>query len=498
MGIQSLGVGSGLALDDLVTQLVQAERGPKEERLKEREETLDASISAIGSLKSKADEFQDAVEKLKSDYNLNSREPKIDHPQTLEEGEDGPFTVDASSSAAEGDYDIAITKLAEGTKYRTADNTFTATTDSVSDATGTVTFSFSTSTDSFSVNITNGMTLQEYVNAINSNENNLTSDKKSPLVTATLLDTGTAQGPKVIFQSNITGASDELRIINNNDISGLTALTSETSGGANNALNTNTGDDAKVLSSNATATINGVAVQSSSNKFENVIPNVSFEAKEVSELESDNVTFKTSKVSIGNDTQGTDTKIRDFMDSYNSLIDEINRLTKYGESELEDDGALAGDFMIRGLQSGLANLLTSEVSGNTLGSLFQIGLSFDDDGKLEITAADEFGFGSGEDRLKDALADNFDDVADLFTNSTDGIGKRIYDYIYEYTTFGGLLRSREDSLKDEKDTLATERERFELQMLNFESLQRSKYVSLDQTVASLNQTGQALLASLGQ
>jgi len=38
MTIQSLGVGSGLALDDLVRQLISAERTPKEQRLDAREE----------------------------------------------------------------------------------------------------------------------------------------------------------------------------------------------------------------------------------------------------------------------------------------------------------------------------------------------------------------------------------------------------------------------------------------------------------------------------
>ena len=40
MTIQSLGVGSGLALDDLVTQLLSAEREPKEKRLNDKEEKI--------------------------------------------------------------------------------------------------------------------------------------------------------------------------------------------------------------------------------------------------------------------------------------------------------------------------------------------------------------------------------------------------------------------------------------------------------------------------
>ena len=42
MTIQSLGVGSGLALDDLVQQLLDAERLPKEERLNTKEEKIEA------------------------------------------------------------------------------------------------------------------------------------------------------------------------------------------------------------------------------------------------------------------------------------------------------------------------------------------------------------------------------------------------------------------------------------------------------------------------
>lgn len=496
MGIQSLGVGSGLALDDLVTQLIDAERAPKEERLNEQEETLDATISAIGSLKSKVQDFQDAAEELKNDFNLNARKPQVDHPNTdLEEGDSGPFTAEASTSALEGDYQIAVTQLAKGTDFTTQDNAFTASTDVLTNTATTVNFSFNTSSDSFSVDVTSGMTLQEYVDAINNSTTNLQSDGTTPLVTATLLDTGTV-GPKVIFKSNITGTGDDLVI----------------DGGGNadlaNVASTNLGLGSTTLTSdaagNALAYIDGIQVTSSTNEFENVIPNVSFEAFELSETTTDtalvaeNGGFQYSKLTIGNDKTGLESKINDFIDAYNTLTDEIATLTRYGESDLEEDGALAGDFMVRGLQSGLANLISEQVTGNTLGSLAQIGVTFDDDGKLEITTVDEFGSGSGTDKLNDALDDYFDDVADLFTNSSEGIGLQIYNFLYEYTTFGGLLSEREDALDDEKDLLADEREAFELRMLNFEQIQRDKYIALDRTVSSLNQTGAALLATLPQ
>jgi flagellar hook-associated protein 2 len=175
----------------------------------------------------------------------------------------------------------------------------------------------------------------------------------------------------------------------------------------------------------------------------------------------------------------------------------VNKLTRYGDSDLEEDGALAGDFMVRGLTNQLSQLISNDVPGSKMGTLFSIGISFTDDGKLEISAVDEFGFGSGEDRLKDALDDSFDDVANLFTDPDNGIAKNLYDYVNEFTRLGGLLKSREDSFKSEKESLETERERFELQMLSFEQIQRNKYIDLDQTVSQLNRTGNALLASLG-
>ena len=61
MTIQSLGVGSGLALDDLVQQLISAERQPKEESLNAREEAVEAEISGLGQIKSKLSEFKDVL-----------------------------------------------------------------------------------------------------------------------------------------------------------------------------------------------------------------------------------------------------------------------------------------------------------------------------------------------------------------------------------------------------------------------------------------------------
>lgn len=500
MGIQSLGVGSGLALDDLVSQLIQAEREPKEARLNEREEDLDAEISGIGELTSKLSKFEDSVDELRNDFNLNAREPQIDHHSSLslDEDDEGTFTAEASSSALEGSYDIVVTGLAAGSRYTSSDGDFGNPSDTVLSGSdpGKITFSFGVATDAFTIDVSAGSTLQQLANAINSSSENLQADGLTPLVSASIIDTGTSAGAKLVYTSNLTGDGNNLIVSNDDDRADLNRVTSTDSTGlVDRDLSTNGN---KQDASNAKATIDGIQVESDTNRFENVIQNVAFDVSELSpDTDNDGIPDGVSKLTIGNDKDGLDTKIRDFMDDYNTLIDEIGRLTRFGESELEEDGALAGDFMVRGLQSTMANIISNNVPGSSLGTLYQIGLSFDDDGKLEITDVDEFGFGSGSDRLDEALENNFDDVASIFTDPNDGIAKSLYDYIREFTQSGGLLGAREQNAKDEKTNLEDERANFELQMLSFEQIQRDKYLALDQTVSQLNRTGNALIASLG-
>lgn len=477
MTIQSLGVGSGLALDDLVQQLLQAERAPKDARLNEKEERLEAEISGLGQIKSKLSAFEDAVDELRSDADINGREPTINNPSE----DNDVLSADASNSALRGKYDITVEQLASGSRITTDEGAFTSSSDAVlSSGAGSLTFDVGGS-ESFSINVTAGMTLTELREAINNADDNFG-------VTANIIDTGTSAGPRLVYSSNETGLGNDLVITNDSGTAELDRLS--TTGGTSSISSGNV-QSAK----NAIAYIDGIQVQSESNEFENTIQNVSFEINEVSPKDAAGE-FLPTTLEIGYDKEGLEKKIRDFVDNYNALIDEIGTLTRYGESELEEDGALAGDSLLRGIQTTMANIAGGNVSSSALGGLFQVGIEFTDDGKLEIGTTD-FGLGTGEDRLKDALEDNFDEIAKLFTDEQEGIATRLYNFADEYTSFGGLISLREQSAKDNREVLYDERETLELRMQSYEDVLRSKYLNLDQTVAQLNQTSSALLASLG-
>ncbi|WP_339349587.1 flagellar filament capping protein FliD [uncultured Alteromonas sp.] len=477
MTIQSLGVGSGLALDDLVQQLLTAERQPKEERMNAKEEQIEAEISGFGQIKSKFSDFKDAVDELRSDTDINGREPTIKNPTE----DDDVLSAEASSSALRGSYDIIVEELAQGSRITTNEGAFSASSDPVlTSGTGSLTFDVGGS-ESFTINIAAGTSLTALREQINDAEDNFG-------VTANIIDTGTTAGPRLVFSSSETGTGNDLTITNDSGNTELDRLS--TAGGVGNI------DPSNIQSAqNAIAYVDGIRVESESNEFENTIQNVSFEVNEISPKDAVGDFISTS-LDIGYDKEGLDKKIRDFVDNYNSLIDEIGLLTSYGESELEEDGALAGDSLLRGIQTGLANIVGDNVSSSALGGLFQLGIEFDEDGKLEIGSSD-FGLGSGEERLEDALEDNFDEIAALFTDENEGIAVRLYEFADQYTSYSGLISLRENAAKDDREDLYDEREALELRMLSYEEILRDKYLNLDQTVAQLNQTSSALLASLG-
>ncbi|WP_133469209.1 flagellar filament capping protein FliD [Paraglaciecola marina] len=485
MSIQSLGVGSGLDLEGLVTQLLQAESEPKTAALDAREESVEAEISAIGQLKSKLEDFQESLDNLRSETNLKGREPTINNPSSDIE----PFTAEASNSALEGDYQITVTQLASGSRIETADAAdggFSSTSDSVlSTGTGSLTFKIDATSDAFTIDLSAGDSLEDLRNAINNSDDNFG-------VTASIITTGTADGgSKLVFTSDVTGDGNDLVIVNDNDIAELDRVSTT------NSLETIDYLSPVSSAQNSKATIDGIDVESESDEFENVIENVSFTVSELSELAADGVTYQASKLSIGFDTEQVKENIQAFVDNYNALKSEIDILTNYGESDLEEDGALAGDSLVRGIQTGLANILFSSVDSSDLGTIYQIGIEYTDDGELEISSTDNIGLGSGEDRLTDALDDNFDEIAALFTDEENGIAVRLYDFVEEYTNYSGLLKTREDTAKDQREQIYDDRETLELRLASTEQILRDKYLNLDQTVASLNSTSSALLATLG-
>src|SRR6185312_12342334 len=104
-GIQSQGIGSGLDVNSLVTQLVAADRAPRAAQITRHETDTTLQISALGALKGALATFRTALEGLKTLDALT--------PRTAVSGDDKALTASATSSAATGSYEIEIVDLAK-------------------------------------------------------------------------------------------------------------------------------------------------------------------------------------------------------------------------------------------------------------------------------------------------------------------------------------------------------------------------------------------------
>lgn len=457
MAMTSLGVGSGLELDQMVRQLVQLERQPKVERLDLREKTAETNISALGSLKSAMSKLDDALRGLRS-RDLNARSAMI-----TGQPDDNPFfTATAASSAASSNYNIKVNQLAYGSRLQS--DAFANSSDPLATSGGTMTFTAGDET--FNVDIEEGASLQDIARAINRADGNFG-------VNASVINTGTESF--LVFDSTVTGDGNALSI-------------SSTAGG----LDGLTGDEstlhAQRQAQDAQISIDGIEVSSSSNTFQNAIQGVSLEVQRLTG-ESDE-----PRLAVDIDRDGARESVDEFISAYNSLMDEIDKLTKFvpeGKS-----GPLLGDSMVRSIQSRLASIVGNPVEGAPaeMNMLFQMGITTTKEGRLEFDSRTVGGM-TGEQRFDHALTQNFDAMVDLFSGEN-GVATQLRDTIDQYTQSGGLIDGRTTVYENQKKMIDTEREQFERYMESYESNLRQRFTFLDTNIAQMSNSLNYLLQFL--
>ena len=111
------------------------------------------------------------------------------------------------------------------------------------------------------------------------------------------------------------------------------------------------------------------------------------------------------------DTDQVSQAIQSFVDAYNAVIGSINQQYTLGGDG--NEGVLAGDSMLRSLQSELLGMASTSVKGaGQYVNLQSMGIEMQDDGTLAINSA----------RLSQALSSNFAEVQTFF-QSTSGWGQ---------------------------------------------------------------------------
>lgn len=196
----------------------------------------------------------------------------------------------------------------------------------------------------------------------------------------------------------------------------------------------------------------------------------------------------THTVTVANDADATLERLQTFVDAYNEVQDYYGVQSSFN-SEANIAGALVGESGARRVIDTLGSLVSSAAGTGELVALSQIGISTQQDGRLELDA----------DVFKEQLQARPDAVEALFL-SEDGpieaIRARIEDVFVEPES--GTLASRSESIEGSIRELETAIERKESFLESYTGRLRSQFNALETNLAQLQSTSQFLTALLPQ
>lgn len=445
--ITSLGVGSGLDLDSILTSLEESKETSLLTPITNQETSVNAEISAYGTLTSALTKLQTAAEAL-ADSSLY---------ESLTTSLSGTGVTAATTSKAEaGTYKLEVTQLAQAQSLST--NGVASKTTAL--GTGTLTLQVGTA-DAVSITLdSSNNTLEGIRTAINAS---------GAGVTASIVNDGSDTPYRLVLTSNSTGTESAMTVTYTS-----TDSTDEASslfgydGSSGNMTQT-------VAALDAELTLNGISITSQSNTVEDAVQGVTLNLS---------ATGSSQTLTISQDTDTIYDAISAFVTAYNSYVSSVDTLTAY-DADADTAGELLGDSTTRRISTELSSDLYTAIGSGTFSYLSQLGISLEVDGTLQID----------EDTLTSAITDNIDAVSEFFIGSdgTSGFIGQMTDDLDNYLDEdSGLIVARTDSLESKLEQLE---ERYaEKQALIDSEMARwtDEFTQLDTLISSLNSTSDYL------
>lgn len=389
MAVSSIGVGSGLPLDTLLTNLMTAESQPLT-LMAQKEASYQAKLTAYGTLSGALSAFQTAMSSLGKSSTFENLQTTVADKAIL--------SGTASTKAATGNYQINVSQLAQAHSLSTAGQT-SKTALIGTGATTTLTFQFGTiSGGTLTDGTYTGATFTQDAKqatgtvTIKNGDNSLQGIRDAVNaanigVTATLVSNGSAAPDHLVFTSNKTGAVSSMKI----DVDGdpaLQSLLGYDPAGTQSLKQNSAGQNTQL-------TVNGFFVDSPTNEVKEAIQGVTLNVSKIGN----------TTMSIAKDTAAVETSVKAFIKAYNDLTGTIKKLTAY-DATTKTGGLLVGDSTARTIQEQLSKTLSASLEGlsNTNMSLPQLGVTVQRDGTLALDSA----------KLSKVMESNYNDIAGLF------------------------------------------------------------------------------------
>jgi flagellar hook-associated protein 2 len=459
--ISSVGIGSGLDVKSIVSQLVALEQKPLD-KLKLAGTTVDTKISAFGEFKSMFSTLASAASSLNSLTTWNA--------VTATSSNTSAVTATALGGTAASNFSVEVLTLAK--TQSTASQAFLPTGSMPGAGTlqiqlGTWTAPGDTFTGGSATAVDITVEATDTVSGIASKINGANAG-----VTATVLTD--ASGERLLLRSKNSGADAGFKMSVTND-GGITdpldpTLTDEF-GLSGLVYEATPGSTMTQQGFDATAKLNGIAISSASNTFSNVVSGVSFTALQE--------TTSAAEISIGRDESSIKTGIQTFVDAYNKINQSMSDATKY-DAGTKTSGLFQGDSGVNSLLSAMRGILQAATGGGAYSRLADIGITAERGGNLTLDSA----------KLGTALSANFSDVKNLFKADTsndlsNGVAVKFKKFADGLLSIDGLFASKDASLKRSLAQNLKDQTKSSDHISRYEAQLNAKYSALDAKMASL-------------
>lgn len=449
------GIGSGLDISGIVSQLVAADRAPQNARLNTLESATKFKLSGLGTVSSAFDALKTALDNLQKVDALGARTVGSTTLSvasgTMPTGAtDAVLTPTAGRNTPVGTYEVEVLSLA------TAHKLLGAGTD-VGTKFGAGTLRVAIGETSVDIAVKADATLADIRSAIND-----AAGKHG--VQAALLTSDA--GHHLSLGSAKTGAANAISIqmlSGGSDLQALVGGMSEQSPAA----------DARV-------SIDGLMTTSASNTITDAVPGMSLVLKQTG----------TSRVEVKTDPAGSRAAVDNFVKAYNAALKAIGTATTYN-AETRTPSSLTGDAQMRGAASQLRNVMN-----DLLGGLAEQGLDAktiglqtqgypNPDGTLVLDAT----------KFNEAMATNSAAVIAAFTGEN-GLAAKLNTAVKGYVGTDGAFTLRTKGLNDQLKDVTRQREALDVRMDAAAKRYQAQFVALDSLMAQMTSTSTALAQQL--
>lgn len=439
--VSSLGIGTGVDLQGMLSKIIAAERTPIT-TLESRISSTNSKISLYGTLNSKLDALQTAAETLQYPSRLSATSASSSDATIV--------SATANFNAAVGSYTMEVTQLASAQKSFSAAYAAGATVSA-----GELNFTVGGEAKPAIVLDSPGpYTLQQVSAKINEAKIGLT---------ATVV-TGSDGTQRMVFTGNESGDGKGFSMTSTATVSGAGAL----------AFDETTTGLLRSSAQSAIMKIDGIEVSSSTNTFTNAITGLNLTASKTG----------TSTITVKNDPDTIAKAVQSFVDAYNAVATMIKSNSNY-DATAKTAGLFNGDASARSVLSVLGSSRTttpSDLASNSLKSLSEIGVVIQQSGQLTFDKT----------KLEAALSNSPTAV----TNLLQAYGKEFNSAIETMQATGGIVANKLETMNSAITRFNVNKESLEARIALVEKRYKAQFTALDKYVSSMQTTSSYLTQTL--